>query len=371
MFDTTALEAPDHDVLASTTQPAVRLSDQYVKRALAGFSALDAIAERGGAVYPCGIKQLDRWIDGGFSPGSLTLLAARPNSGKTLALSKIVRGMLSERENVIIVACALDDTALTFNARWLAMESHLSIAKVRDNRKRTPEEHAHLLTVRETIAQTYLNRMVVLGASDIQSDITRLEEALKAIYRDAAESSTMRPQLVVTLDSPRNLDWSSVPGLVGNPSAMTEHAGRRVKALLDLTVDGQSVEPIIFCTEHLKKLAKEVKRPGPDDIKDSIGPQYDGNLILMLWNDLAYSTTVLRQQSDLYFERTDLPPVNAYGDLRRDPVVELTIAKNKMGAMDYNAGMNTALFKMYQEQSRMDAVTDPEEYLRYGQAIRQ
>jgi hypothetical protein len=80
---------------------------------------------------------------------------------------------------------------------------------------------------------------------------------------------------------------------------------------------------------------------------------------------------VLRQQSDLYFERTDLPPINAYGDYRRDPVVELTIAKNKMGAMDYNAGMNTAFFRMYQEQSRMDAVTNPEEYLRYGQAVRQ
>lgn len=291
----------------------------------------------------------------------------------TAILYAMGSGLLQNRD-VLLVSLNLDDAKRTFYGRFMASVAKLRISHVTNAQHRTQGEEVKYQAALQAM-RNIAHRLVVLGANDTQCRIDIIKQKLEDIFDRSSMTSGERPQLVILFDSPRNLSFTHVQGLTGNQNAMTEHSGRQVKALLDMHVNGTPVEPIIISTEHLKKLDKTIKRPGADDLKDSIGPQYDANMILMLWNDLCNSTTITHDHTELYFNRdgncdSELPRDPLTGDYVRNPILELALSKNKMGPMDYNSGSGIALFKFYQEQSRVVPIDDPNEYTRYADLIK-
>lgn len=283
-------------------------------------------------------------------------------------IQQMCRGLLRSPDTILI-SLALDDNVPTWWSRLLASVARIPIGHVMQSQKRTEDEDKKFTQTLELI-KPFLSRIMVLGASDIASSLEKAKEIIADVFTKVYESSGNRPQLIIPIDSPRNLDFSHISGLASNPAAQTEYAGRRVKDLLDMVVNGVRVDPIVICTDHLKKMMLgSLHRPSADDLKDSIGPQYDGNLIMMLWNDLCFSKTVSGKETFLFFKRDDLEKDLVSGDYPYDPIVELRLSKNKMGRMNYNLGSGVALFKFYQEQSRMEAIEDAEEYRKYASFI--
>jgi hypothetical protein len=165
---------------------------------------------------------------------------------------------------------------------------------------------------------------------------------------------------------------AAVSIITGVPIGVAAHViGKRIKEMIDTQVNGVRIDPIILVTEHLKKgiLGGNRTRPTMDDLKDSIGPQYDASLILSLWNDLAYHAQIGGGDSDLYFERDDLPADPYTREPVKDPIVEVHILKNKLGRMNYNTGGAVSLYKLYQEHTRLAPITDSTEHERYAQLL--
>jgi len=345
------------------------LPDDLFNTTIRDIDYIDARSREDLTFFKTGFGKIDKWCGGGFRPATQILLAARPNFGKSSILQSLLKNLIKLNENVIVLAISLDDTKSTFLSRWIAGDTECAISTVEDRATRNQDQEERVQESYRKFKIDYARKMMVLDAADIQGKLDNIEAQMKHVFAKVCSVNDKKPQLVVTIDSPRNLNFSHVSGLSANPAASTEYVGRRIKEMLAMEVEGVPVEPIILCTDHLKKLPPGIKRPGPDDIKDSIGPQYDANLILMLWNDLCYCKTVTRTDSDMKFRRDDLLDPRT-GECPYDPVVEISLAKNKMGRMDYANGGGIALFKFYQEQSRMVPITSRDEYMSYANLIR-
>lgn len=346
------------------------LPDELQQKSTEFLDYLEERSKEKTVVFKTGIKVLDNVISGGFSPATQVLLAARPNAGKSNLLQTIIRGLLEHDidDNVIVVSYSLDDAKTTFYHRMLAGMCHLPIEIIQQDHKRTDEDRRIIYDMVTYFKETISRKLLVRDTTDIGARIDRLGNDIADIFKKSYDYSGKKPQMIVTLDSARNLDMSYVEGLAANPTAATEYASRRIKDMLSMQVDGVMVEPIILMTEHLRKLPNGVKRPGADDIKDSIGVQYDSNLTLMLWNDLSYSRTVTREESEMYFTYSE-PRRDGGGTVTyMDPIVELSVDKNKMGRMNFSAD-SISLFKFYQNQSRMEQLTG-DEYRNYARLIR-
>lgn len=336
-------------------------------------------------VYPTGITAIDDWCEGGFSPGKLILLAAYPNFGKSACLQTFVRGMLDLSNDTIALCFSIDDTMADYYSRYLAGESKIPIWCVNQANNRQLHDTNHGTSYEQNYANGYnrfksftSRRMMVKGAMDVMSSdrtaptaLEAIEKIIKDTYIAVRTKCNMRPQLIVTVDSPRNIKVKE-GNLASNPTALVEYIGSTVKSWLDLSVDinGESerIDPIILTTEHIKKLPREQKRPGMDDIKDSITLQYHADMVLMLWNDACYKARVLKTQepSDMLFERTDLKDKRNKNRNAMDPVVELSLGKNKMGRMHYSGASATTLLYFYQDQSRMVEISDKTEFDSYA-----
>lgn len=380
---------PLTDAVSDTPPPAasagLSLTDECVAATLRDLHALLSRSESSHAIYPTGIQSIDDWTSGGLQPGKLILLAAFPNFGKTAILQTITRGLMELNDDVIVMALSLDDTVGDYISRYLAGEGHLPIWAVQQGANRRAHdaargtEYESRLSRAVTRFETFTaKRMLVRGKRDVTqygkgalSTLELIEQLICETYISVRTRSGRRPQLVVTVDSPRNIKIKE-GGLAANPTALVEYIGSSIKEMLDLSVDidgaRERIEPIIITTEHIKKLPKEQKRPGMDDIKDSITLQYHADLVMMLWNDACYRARVLKTQdpSDMVFARPDLPDKRNGGRPSLDPVVELTLAKNKMGRMQYSGASSTDLFKFYQDQSRMEEITERVEFDTYA-----
>jgi replicative DNA helicase len=83
-----------------------------------------------------GFERLDHML-GGLAPGALYLIAARPSIGKTsLGLSMALASSQVEEGNVLIVSMEMSREELSL--RFLSLQSHISLAKIRTGR--TPTE---------------------------------------------------------------------------------------------------------------------------------------------------------------------------------------------------------------------------------------
>ena len=381
----------DTDLLNSLELPPESAFDTFVlperirERSLEDLDNLITRSESDHAVYPTGFAALDEWTDGGISPGKLILLGALPNYGKTAVLQTLLRGMVDLNSDVIAMAFSLDDTVSDYLARYLAGEGRLPIWACQQATNRRGADRRLGTNYEERFERSctrYRNytskRLMIKGKRDItlqgknvEGPLEIIERNIQEVYNAVRTSSGRRPQLVITIDSPRNIKIKE-GGLASNPTAMTEFIGSGIKEMLDsqVVIDGKTerIEPIIFTTEHIKKLPKDQVRPGADDIKDSITLQYHADLLLMLWNDACYRARVLKQDkvSEMTFDRPDLPDKRNNGRPSLDPIVELTLGKNKDGRMHYGGSTSTDLFKFYQDQSRVEEITDRAEFDLYA-----
>ena len=352
------------------TNHAVRLPDEFLSRSIKDITDLDLQAHKNTPVYPTGLQYIDRMISGGMAPGTVTLVPGRSGAGKTAICIEMSKGLLSN-PNVIFIGVALDDSVPTFYQRLISSTARIPIEAVKQSHKRSEEAEKKYQRAVSVIQERFLPRMMVLGSSDVRS-LDILESVIGDVFQKTYDLCGTAPQIVCLVDSTRNIDLSSVKGLVGNSTAASEYTGKKLKAMNGMTVNGAYVEPIFLVTEHVRKFTPGTgkKRPTMDDLKDSIGPQYDANLFLSVWCDASANTQLADSTSQLVFERTDMEPDCFTGRHPVDGIVEVHMLKNKMGRMNYGSmGSNLALFKFYQDQVRVEPIEDSHEFMRYVRLI--
>jgi hypothetical protein len=355
------------ETVVNGTHGVIRYPNEYASQTLKELFNLEERSKSEQSVYPTGLHQVDNMIEGGFMPGTVTLFAARSNAGKSAIVQSIARGLMCNHD-VIVLSFCLDDSVPIFYARLLASVAKMPISHVQQAHKRTPEEAERLSHSIDIFTDIFAPRLFAVGGMDMS--LPRVGKLVAEVYDAVSMSCGARPQVVAIVDSTRNIDVSGIAGLAGNTTAATEYMGKKIKEFCGLEVNGQRVEPIFLVTEHLRKgiLGGDRKRPTLDDLKDSIGPQYDANLIFSVWNDLSYCAQISGKTSNMYFDRLDLPR-DPEGNPQKDPIIELSVLKSKMGRMSYNAGGMLALFELYQEQTRAEPILDYNTHMNYVNLI--
>ena len=353
----------------------LELPDSLCNITLDSLEALVKQSNAHHAVYKTGIKQLDYLVSGGIPPGQLILLAAKAGFGKSSILVTALNSMIRMHDDVIVIACIIDDTPEAFIARWLAMMAKIPIDAVEQLSLRESKTE-YMTKYSEAVGnfrENILKRLLVFGADDLRQisknspdPIENISEKIKETYSAVRTRSGRRPQIIVMIDSPRDLRVKS-PGVSSNADAI-DFIGSGLKNMLTIHahINGVSepIRPIIWTTEHLRKLPRDQKRPTLEDLKDTIELSYRANLVLMLWNDMVYNVQMRKTDvSPMMFERRDLTDPRT-GLPEKDAVIELTVCKSKVGRTHYGAS-STVLFKFYQEQSYAAEITDRNEFLTY------
>ena len=343
-------------------------------------NCLDELIDQSNAensVYATGLSHVDSWFSGGIPPGRLIFIAAAAGYGKTATITTILDNMIRIHDDVIVLACVIDDTQQEFISRWLAMKAQIPIDAIQQVqlRSKNPQHMAAFESAVQEFNDVTSRRMLVLGADDVTqksreepTSIVQIADKIRELYLDIRTRTGKRPQIVMLVDSPRDIRCAD-SNIESNANALVNHISGGLKNMLTMHVDvdgkPEAIQPIIFATEHLRKLPREQKRPTLYDLKDNVELSYRANAVLMLWNDMVYRVQMRKnnERSPMLFERTDLIDPRT-GQNEWDAVVEITLSKSKVGRTHFGT-QATALFRFYQEQSRMEEITDPDEYLTY------
>jgi len=217
---------------------------------------------------PTGLKYLDQCLDGGFRPGELILIAARPSMGKSFVGAYAAR-RLAESAPVALFSLEMD--ALQIVRRMVAAEGGLLQSALNSNRL-APEQ-----------VDTFFSAYSALESLPIYVDdtpgsgltINRLVSECHRVYRKHGSLG-----LVV-------VDYLQLIGDQG--------AANRVGQLGQYSSALKSLAKELGCpVVALSQLSREVekrndKRPVMSDIRDSGCLEQDADVIIFLYRDEYYN----------------------------------------------------------------------------------
>lgn len=221
------------------------------------------------------LPALDKLLDGGFGPGDLVYLGARPGVGKSALALQIAR-KVSLKQGVLYVSREMPVQALV--RRLVAQASHVSLSKLKTG--------ALLELERE---------MVKLGATQLQP--------LKLWLTTQIYSTT---QLATALEaySPGQLGLVVVDYLqLLKPSEQTRDSRARVEMVSDELKQLAVRHEIPFLV--LSSLSRPPKhtpswRPGLSDLRESGELEHDADIVLLMHRELTSPDTdlILAKQRD-------------------------------------------------------------------------
>ncbi|MCP3986324.1 MAG: replicative DNA helicase [bacterium] len=230
---------------------------------------IEARYEAGGALsgLPSGLAELDA-ITGGFEPGDLVVLGARPSMGKTALATSVAAHAAAEAEiDVAIVSLEMPATQLA--SRMLASMGVLDLRKFRSGQFADDDWHRITCAVK---------RLADLGLH-IDDTPTATAGAIAARVRALAED---RPKLglvivdhiqLVTTDARRNRAET-----VGETSRAMKILARELNL------------PIVVLAQLNRNLEQRPnKRPIQADLRDSGGIEQDADLVLFIYRDEIYN----------------------------------------------------------------------------------
>jgi len=266
-----------------------------------------------------GFDLLDSCING-WQPG-LVLLAGRPNVGKSAFQLNLSLRLVMNNKTALWVDFSIDDSKADRIHRLVAI---LSGMKVNEIIFAQSLQEKNLQDLRETTYRklTALSPSILFFDASDSIEITKdgEEETLPGdtieFVEEVLSSVTERyPDrfVIATIDAFHNLRIHRNP--IPDPVRRTEELGKRLKVLYP------RLGCLLLCSAHLRKYGQgRPERPSIDDIKESVGPAYDANLILLLHSEVQ---VVGEDASRIYWTKKEDP--------RKHPIVECQVTKNKWG----------------------------------------
>ena len=227
----------------------------------------DLEARRRGEVVPVatGLADLDRHFSGGFGPGELIVLAARPGRGKS-ALGAQIAGHVAQSQDVLFVSLEMSDVQVHRRRLVAASHGRLTIDLLKRPQEMT-DVHQEILIE----AANRLSRRLFLRVAT-ESSIEALESQINAHV-----SLVGAPAFIV-------VDYLQLMS-----STSTEHRALEVGAIsrglkrisLKLKI------PVLALAQLNRDIEKRVnKRPLLSDLRESGSIEQDADAVLFLHSDI-------------------------------------------------------------------------------------
>lgn len=264
---------------------------------------------------PTGFAGIDKALDGGWQTGWI-LVGGDSNIGKTSFLSQLAWKTAEVNNDVYVLDFSLDDPMHDKIPRVVA-----SANKVLINAVKNPNGYAHLpkmLQRREdglNQLRDAIDRYRCLDANH-STDIDKIEDTIKEtlvnLELEAQTKGTTTKRLVVFIDNFHDLSTSAKEAQ-GSDKQKYDYLAQRVSDL------ATKYDICIITTGEFKKL-NGFRRPGLDDLRESVKIKYEAKAILLCYNEVGLKG----ESASIYYE--------IQGDAMKKPVFEVKFGKNKMGS---------------------------------------
>jgi replicative DNA helicase len=274
-----------------------------------------------------GWKTIDDAFDGGVHPGFI-IIGGESNIGKTAFLSQLAWQIsVNNGDKVFVMDFSLDDAMADKLSRIAA-----SAGKVIINAVKTPLNYSQyplmlvrrknaLINIRKNIANyRAYDATFSTYIEDIEAEIEN-----KLIY---FKSNNIDKQLVVCIDNFHDLNTKNKPNMSDK-----EKYDFMAQWCADIAI---KYDIVMICTGEFKKL-NGVRRPVPDDLRESVKIKYEAKAILLVYNEVHYKG----ENSNIYFMKSNNP--------FKQPIFEVHFAKNK-----FNTFKGRVFFEFYPEMARME-----------------
>ena len=274
-----------------------------------GFEKVDSILERVQRISiqdarssndikgtPSGFTDLDK-ITGGFQPGDLIILSARPSMGKTaLALNFAVNSIIKKRGKGTVAIFSVEMPKEQLMRRILSSQCQINSADL--SKAIADERQADKIQAVFQKLSSY-NLFIDDSSSIKLSDIQAKTRNLKKQHDDL--------HLVV-------VDYI---GLVSSNNSKGENRQQEVAEISrGLKALARELEVPVICLAQLSRLVerRDNKRPMLSDLRESGAIEQDADLVLFIYRDEYYAQ---KKESDSKEET--------------NPVAEVIIAKHRNG----------------------------------------
>lgn len=224
-----------------------------------------------------GFEDLDR-LTGGFQPGSLNILAARPSMGKTALALNIARNV-AVHSDLPVLLFSLEMGADQLVQRMLGSEARVNIQDLRTgNFAKEDWEKLTAAAGRLTKAPIYIDDSSVLTTTDMRARCRRF----KARYNSLG---------MIVVDY---LQLMSMARRIENKQQEVSEISRGLKAIArELEVPVLSLSQLSRAVE-----SRNDKRPQLSDLRDSGAIEQDADLVALLYRESYYEKDVPPDQQD-------------------------------------------------------------------------
>jgi replicative DNA helicase len=230
---------------------------------------LELVSRKGIALTgtPSGFKELDE-LTGGFQPGNLIVLAARPSMGKSALVTNIAENAAIEHDRpVALFSLEMSETELA--QRFIASQAKLNGDDLRKGRVR-PDRWPKVVKATEKLARSPLY-------VDDSSDIGILEVRAKARRLHARRGLGLLVVDYLQLMRPEDTSQSRV-----------EQIGQMSRGLKILARELHI--PVIAVSQLSRAVeARPDKRPLLSDLRESGQIEQDADLVMFIYRDEYYN----------------------------------------------------------------------------------
>lgn len=224
-----------------------------------------------------GLADLDRCI-GGFRPGQLIILAARPSVGKSALAAQIAVHAAKELHNVLFVS--LEMTSQETVARALAMETSLDMRKIIDGKL-----ESHEIERADHIANAY-RKLPLLVEDKRGLNIDRLSSLIRSTAARKKLGLVVIDYLGLIAGDRKKPRWESVSEISNSLKTLAQTESIPILALCQLSRDSEGEVPKL---SHLR---------------DSGSIEQDADIVLLLHRE---SRTA--KQSELFIAKNRNGPI--------------------------------------------------------------
>lgn len=261
--------------------------------------------------YPTGWKQLDAIFEGGLKTGWV-VVAGDSNIGKTSWLSNWAWNTAETNpDEVYVMDFSLDDPMHDKIPRVVAGAN-----KVLINAVKMPNDYSHLpeMLKRRKVGMEKLADATLRYRcydANFSTDFDKIYNEVKRVKVMLEEAGEKR-QIIVFIDNFHDLETDHPDARGGDNQKYTWLA----KHVSDMATEFDC--PVIT-TAEFKKL-NGFRRPGLDDIRESVKIKYEAKAVLLCYNEVSLKG----EGASVYFERN--------GNPAKQPIFEVKVGKNKFGS---------------------------------------
>ena len=259
------------------------------------------------------ISRIDR-ENGGFKPGQLVIIAARPGMGKSAFMSRIALHAAKDKKTVGIVSLEMDDKDLL--ARMTSIETNIKHRSIDSNRLDDEERNTvikHLNKISDEY-RIYISDSPEIDISVIRSKVSRLKK-------------------IIGLDL-LIIDYLQLISTKRSRTKSREQEVAELSRALKVLAMQEHIPIIVLAQLNRNAELRPDRKPLLADLRESGSLEQDADIVMLLHRDEAAGIT-----RDKYGNKTD-------------GQAELTVAKWRNGAtMTVKLGFDKEKMRFYEINS--------------------